>query len=235
MSYKIEQDFEYVGKDYWRWSAWIEGGDAELDKVEQVVWILHPSFVQPRVLSKVRLDKFRLSTAGWGTFVLRAEVTLADGKKVQLKHNLRLEYPDSSESPRRSMASAPASRQPTVYLSYSAEDSRVAAKLRAGLEDAGVKILDQTRLEPGDPWDDSLRRMIAQSDGVVGLVSDDEVTPWVNAEIQTAAASAKPTFVLVTGSTSIAGLPKDVQTRQIDVGSLDFKAIAAELGSLKSR
>ena len=68
MSYRIAQDFEYVGNDYWRWSAWIEGSDAELDKVKEVVWILHPSFSQPRVVSKQPSDKFRLKTGGLGYF-----------------------------------------------------------------------------------------------------------------------------------------------------------------------
>ncbi|KIU51789.1 MULTISPECIES: pYEATS domain-containing protein [Bradyrhizobium] len=234
MSYRIAQDFEYVGKDYWRWHAWIESGNTELDKVKEVVWILHPSFRQPRVVSKDRADKFRLSTAGWGTFVLRAEVMLSDAKKVLLKHNVELEYPDSDVPAGQSKASDLKEQPPTVFLSYSAQDSRVAAKLRAGLEDAGVKILDQTRLEPGAPWSDTLRRMIEQSDGVVGLVSEGEVSPWVNTEIQAAAASAKPTLVLVSGDTSIAGLPKDVQMRHIDVNRLDFEAIAADLGSFKS-
>jgi hypothetical protein len=236
MSYRIAQDFEYAGKDYWRWNAWIEGSDAELNNVKEVVWRLHPSFVQSRVVSKQRSDKFRLSTAGWGTFLLRAEVVLADGENLQLKHTLQLEYPTESEAPPRSMASPPARRQPVVYLSYSAEDARVAAKLRSALESEGIKILDQTRLEPDDPWNDTLRRMLATSDGVVGLVGEGEVTPWVSEEIRAAAASAKPTLVLVAGdtpTTGLPGLPKEVQTRHIDVNSLDLKAIAAELGSLK--
>jgi len=233
MSYRIAQDFEYVGNDYWRWSAWIEGSDAELDKVKEVVWILHPSFSQPRVVSKQRSDKFRLKTAGWGTFLLRAEVVLADGEKLRLKHNLELEYPDESEPPRRSMASPKKSRPPTVYLSYSTEDLRVAAKLRAGLKDEGLTVLDQTSLRAGEPWNDALRRMMAQSDEVVALVCEGEISPWVRAEIQAAAASAKPTLVLVAEDASTAGLPKEVQTRQIDVNRLDPKAIAAELGSLK--
>jgi pYEATS domain-containing protein involved in immunity/TIR domain-containing protein len=237
MSYRIAQDFEYVGNDYWRWSAWIEGSDAELDKVKEVVWILHPSFSQSRVVSKQRADKFRLSTAGWGTFLLKAEVVLADGQKLQLKHNLDLEYPaEKSEAPRRSMASPPTRRQPVVYLSYSAEDSRVAAKLRTALESEGIEIQDQTRLKPGQPWNDTLRNMLAKSDGVVGLVGEGEVTSWVSAEIQAAAASAKPTLVLIAGDTpgtGLPGLPKGVQTRQIDLNHLDLKAIAAELGSLK--
>ncbi len=68
MSYRIGQDYEYVGKDYWRWSAWIEADGAELDNVKQVVWILHPSFKEPRRVTKERASKFRLQTAGWAYF-----------------------------------------------------------------------------------------------------------------------------------------------------------------------
>jgi hypothetical protein len=235
MSYSIAQDFEYVGNDYWRWWAWIEGDGAELDKVKEVVWILHPSFKQTRVVARQRSDNFRLKTAGWGTFLLRAEVVLADGEKRLLKHNLRLEYPEPSETkpPRRSTESAPVRWPSTVYLSYSAQDSRVAAKLRAGLEDAGLKVLDQTRLGAGEPWSEALQRMMAQSDAVVGLVCEDEISPWVSAEIQAAVASAKPALVLVAVGVSTAGLPSDVRKLQVDVNRLDPMAIAELLRSLK--
>jgi transcription initiation factor IIF auxiliary subunit len=154
MSYRIVQDYEYVGKDYWRWWARIEADDdAELDKVKEVVWILHPSFHHSRVVAKQRSNNFRLVTAGWGTFLLRAEVVLANGEKLLLQHNLRLDYPEPSGSkPRqKDFASAQEQRLPTVFLSYSMQDARVAAEIRDEIEKAGLKVLDQTRLREGDP------------------------------------------------------------------------------------
>jgi hypothetical protein len=233
MNYRIAQDSAYVGNDYWRWSAWIEAEAAELDMVKEVVWILHPSFKQSRVVRKKKSEKFRLNTAGWGTFLLRAELTLADGNSQLLKHDLRLEYPEPSESntPQRSTANAPISRAPTVYLSYSTEDSRAAAKLRAGLEDSGFKVLDQSHLNPGEPWSETLRRMIAQSDAVVGLAGDQEISPWVSAEIKAALASSKPAWVLCAESASTVGLPSEVQAIAVDLDALDTKEIAEWLRS----
>jgi hypothetical protein len=221
MSYRIAQDFEYVGKDYWRWWAWIEADDAELDKVKEVVWLLHPSFKQPRRVATERSDNFRLNTAGWGIFLLRAEVVLANGEKRQLTHNLRLEYPEP----------APVRRPRKVYLSYSQQDSRVAAKLRAGLENAGLEVLDQTRLSESEPMSEALRRMMEQCDVVIGLLCEDEISPWVSDEIKTAVTSSKPTFVLLPAGASSVELPKGVQTLTVDVDRLDPTAIAEFLRS----
>jgi hypothetical protein len=179
--------------------------------VKEVAWILHPSFKRSRIVATQRSDNFRLQTAGWGTFLLRAEVVLADGEKQLLKRNLRLEYPKSSEanSPPRPTVSAQAPRPPTAFLSYSAQDSRVAAKLRAGLEKVGLQILDQTRTVAGERWSEVVQRMMAQSDAVVGLVAEDDISPWVSTEIQAAVALGKPALVLVAAGVSTAGLPSE--------------------------
>jgi hypothetical protein len=222
MTYRIAQDYEYVGKDYWRWSAWIEGDDAELDSVKQVLWILHPSFKEARRVTSDRAKKFRLQTAGWGIFMLRAEVELKDGKKKSLRRQLRLEYPEPStteSSPSRSgAASVP---MPTVYLSYSTEDSRAAAKLRSGLETAGLQVFDQTRLASGEPWSEALQRMMSQSDAVVGLVGEDDISSLVSSDIQAAIASAKPTFAVITTGAASITLPQDVHILQGGVDGFD--------------
>jgi hypothetical protein len=168
---------------------------------------------------------------------VEATLDLIDGKwkgvSLLLKHNVELEYPDTSEPPRRSMATPRKDRPPTVYLSYSTEDSRLAAKLRVGLEDAGLKVLDQTRLEPGDSVNETLRQMMVQADGIIGFVGHGEISPWVSTEIQAAVASAKPAIVFTASGASITGLPSEIETRQVDVNSLDLGAIAAEFRSLR--
>jgi len=229
MSYRIAQDFEYAGKDYWRWWAWIDADDSELDQVKHVVWILHPSFKRARVVTAKRSDKFRLTTAGWGTFLLKAEVELTNGETRKLKHNLRLEYPDASGA-NPPLRSSVAERQ-TIFLSYSTQDSRLAARLRAGLGESGFDVLDQTRVAAGEPWSEALQRMIAKSDAVVGLNCDDEISSFVSAEIKAAVASSKPAFLLVTADASTAGLPDEVQTLTIDIDHINPTAIAQLLRS----
>ena len=233
MSYRIAQDFEYAGNEYWRWWAWIEAGDASLDKVREVTWILHPTFKQSRVRVTDRSSKFQLKTAGWGTFLLRAEVVLQDGAKQLLKHNLRLEYAKTSanEASVRMRAPAKSVRPLTVFLSYSTQDSRTAARWRVGLNKAGFEVMDQTRLGAGERWGEALKRMISQADAVVGLVGDDEISPWVSAELEAAVAADKPAFAFLSPQASTVGIPSAVRTVQVDVSRFDLSQIAEILRS----
>jgi hypothetical protein len=233
MSYRIAQDFEYAGNDYWRWSAWIEANDTELDDVREVVWILHPTFKQSRVTVTDRSSKFQLKTAGWGTFVLRADVVLANGEKRPLTHTLRLEYPPSSTAGGRATPEDESkhARPLTVFLSYSTQDSRTAAKYRDSLQRAGFAVMDQTRLEAGSSWTDALRRMISQADAVVGLVGDDEISPWVSSELEAAVAEGKPAFALLSREASAVGIPSAVHTVQADANTLDAQRIGELLRS----
>jgi hypothetical protein len=43
-----------------------------------------------------REDKFRLKTAGWGTFLTRAEVTLRTGEVIKPRHELCLTHEDGT-------------------------------------------------------------------------------------------------------------------------------------------
>ncbi len=95
---KIAQDQHYESQDWWRWSVWIDADAAELAKISKVVWHLHPTFPNPVQEVSNRSDKFRLKTAGWGTFRVRAEVLMLDGKKRILLHELELNYPDGNEA-----------------------------------------------------------------------------------------------------------------------------------------
>jgi len=232
MTLRIAQDFEYLRNDYWHWRAWIEGD--ELDAVEQVVWILHPSFSKPRVTIKTRDNGFRLETSGWGTFLLRAEVALKDGSTRALRHSLVLEYPDDSAAALRSAAASP-SRTASVFLSYSSIDARAAARLRDGLQKAGVQVMDQTGLAPGEPWQDALTNMIARADAVVSLVSDDEPGPMVSAEMGHALAADKPTLALLSERSDMPRLPEGVQVRTFNPRDPDPEGVREWLGQVVSR
>lgn len=96
MSLRIVQSEQYIGNDYWRWSAWLEGPSAELKAVRVVDWLLHPSF-DPAVLRRSdAADGFRIDSSGWGTFVLKARVTRRDDSRITLRHALTLYYPDDA-------------------------------------------------------------------------------------------------------------------------------------------
>ena len=94
----IRQDFKYQGENWWKWWAWIDGSSTELDKIELVTWMLHPTFHVPVRESLDRESKFKIETEGWGIFTLKAKIKLKDGSFKRLEHELVLEYPDGTQN-----------------------------------------------------------------------------------------------------------------------------------------
>lgn len=93
-SLRILQDSSYMNDDWWRWSVWIDGVEADLDRIDRVVYTLHPTFPDPVRTVTDRASKFKIETAGWGVFKIRAKVQFKDGKTERLTHDLELHYPD---------------------------------------------------------------------------------------------------------------------------------------------
>jgi transcription initiation factor IIF auxiliary subunit len=96
---KIAQDQRYEGEDWWDWSVWIDAPSDELAQVERVVWHLHPTFPDNVREHTNRHAKFRLETAGWGTFRVRADVFMKGGGTHKLVHELQLHYPKGERAP----------------------------------------------------------------------------------------------------------------------------------------
>ena len=228
MSYRIAQDFEYAGNDYWHWRAWIEAEPAMMLAVDKVVWLLHPSFKRTRITVTDRSRGFMLKASGWGTFRLRAELVLKSGDGPTLSKTLKLEYPDRLTTvvsrsltgdpgePRNGSVGEVEASPRTVFLSYSGEDSRAASRLRDKLEGAGISVLDASRLKPGESWAESLRSMMAKSDSVIGLVTESEASPFVLDELQAAVAAEIPALALVPVGSEGAGLPASIQRVEFD-------------------
>lgn len=95
--YKVEQGYNYAGEDYWYWWVWIEGSAADLDKIDNVVYNLHYTFPDPVKTITTRENKFRMATAGWGTFTIYIRLNFKDKSVIEMKHNLQLQYPDGEE------------------------------------------------------------------------------------------------------------------------------------------
>jgi transcription initiation factor IIF auxiliary subunit len=93
---KIKQTEKYEGQDWWNWSVWIDGNDVA--NVAKVTWKLHPTFPQPEREISDASTKFRLDSAGWGAFVVKADVLLKNGTKQELEHELELHYPDGTRT-----------------------------------------------------------------------------------------------------------------------------------------
>lgn len=91
--YGVAQGFRYIGDDYWDWWLWIEARDENLDKIDNVIYNLHSTFKNPVRIVNTRENKFRLETAGWGTFTIYIRVNFKDKTVLQLEHMLVLSYP----------------------------------------------------------------------------------------------------------------------------------------------
>ncbi|TMQ23817.1 MAG: hypothetical protein E6J90_09620 [Deltaproteobacteria bacterium] len=128
MALKLAQSDENVRPDWWRWSVWLEGGGDELDRVSDVTYLLHPTFPEPVRVVSDRSSAFRLDSAGWGEFMIRADVRMGDGTVRTIHHELELHV---AEPP------GPASDVPQVFLSHSAIDGRLAAHVSRELESHG--------------------------------------------------------------------------------------------------
>jgi transcription initiation factor IIF auxiliary subunit len=94
----IEQWEKYEGDDWWTWAVWIEGRDEALDHIDFVEWTLHPTFSNPIRRTSDRASRFRLETGGWGQFQIHARVQMKDGSQIKLRHYLKLNYPDGTET-----------------------------------------------------------------------------------------------------------------------------------------
>jgi hypothetical protein len=103
---------------------------------------------------------------------------LADGTRQSLSQRLELSYPE--EGPQvasktvgaRSMASRP-SKPPSIFLSYPAEDSRFATRLREELISSGFEVTGSQDFRPGLPPVVAMRKVLEQSDGFLMVASDD--------------------------------------------------------------
>lgn len=96
MAYKTAQEFKYLDTDWWEWSVWIQASDDEMANIDYVEYTLHPTFPNPVRKVTKRATKFRLNSAGWGVFTIYCKLVFLDGTVKNLRHELKLCYPDGT-------------------------------------------------------------------------------------------------------------------------------------------
>ncbi len=198
--FRIGQWAEYVSKDRWKWSCWVEASDEDLDRINSVTWILHPTFTPSRVNVATRSNKFRLDSGGWGTFTVRATLHFDNKDTLELHHALKLRYPESqSASAEESSIESceiqkpdDASHKPTVFLSFSSENAKQAQAIQEIISNRGVSVLNANLADPGQPLGASVEKMIRESDAVITIDADDYRSHFVMLEAKIAEAEGKP-------------------------------------------
>lgn len=206
MSLNVSQDAKYADGS-WNWSVWIDGPDAELDQVESVEWVLHPTFTPPVVLVKERERKFRLDASGWGEFEINAHVAIKGGRKQHLKHWLRFQGSDEDES----TESVP-DQKPAVFISASVADADWENAVHEALTSRGFDVLTSSDVPSGVPAEMAISSTLDKASAVVGIFSD-KSGPWTAREVNQA-------------------MEKDVSVIPFVVG--DNPKITPELGSFEA-
>jgi predicted component of type VI protein secretion system len=208
MALTTQQEATYDGRRRWTWAVWLEGPAAELDAIRSVTWLLHPTFPNPERTTTDRASKFRIKSAGWGEFTLRAVVERKDGKRSELSHDLTLNVLDSEEhAPMRGAIQLGPAR---VFLSHSASDERVASVLQEALRGHGIEVLDPDEMLPGDSFESAIHDKVREADAVVALMSPAGARA-VQQDVESARRQKTPVLIIDVGENPIR-LNPDLQT-----------------------
>ncbi len=191
MNLVIRQTASYVGVSTdgdrrWDWSVWIDGPDAELDQVESVEWVLHPTFPRPVVPVTQRQTKFRLNQNGWGEFEINANVKAKDGRQQHLTHQLRLA--ESGGLPPQPAPTRPridgetkgGVKSSDIFVSYRRKDSRhFTLRLCDRLSDdfgAGQVFVDTDAIGPGAGFPQAITDAVASCKVLLAIIGPDWLT-----------------------------------------------------------
>jgi transcription initiation factor IIF auxiliary subunit len=88
---EIQNVAESIGNNEWKWTAFVTGLPAQIEKIRCVRYTLHPTFPEPiQDVCNTSDPKhpFALTMTGWGTFNLRARISFKDGSSSDLSHFL---------------------------------------------------------------------------------------------------------------------------------------------------
>ena len=224
MTLSIHQTASYVG-ERWDWSVWIDGPDVELDQVECVEWVLHPTFPDPIVLVKQRQSKFRLNSSGWEEFKIKAHVTAKDGSQQYLKHWLRL-----PESGGESAESAP-DQKSAVFISASVADTGWEDAVHEALARRGFDVLTASDLPAGVPAEAAINSTLDEATTVVAIFSD-KSGPWAEREVMKAIEKDVSVFPFAVGAH--AKIPPGLQSIQA-VRISDLGDVNAAIGQIADK
>lgn len=179
MNIQVKQRSIYQGEGWWQWSIWLDGPEQDLDQIEYVEYRLHSTFPKPVRRITNRNTKFRLSTAGWGEFMIYMEIKPRNRKALRREHWLQLEYPtgEGERAPRR------ARERPVLFLSFGIADMPFASALGGALDAKGIDVLTTEDVKPGLPLQESLTSVVERADIAVVIVSDKQ-SPWIMREIE---------------------------------------------------
>ena len=203
MAIRIKQDCALSANGWWNWSVWLDGPEDELDRIDHVVYTLHPTFIDPVQTVKNRRTNFKLKASGWGEFQIHLDIVGRDGKTSERTHSLRLEDTGAPQaSVTRSAAAAAATARPMAFLSYGVADGQIAEAIRSGLTAGGFEVASPSDVARSIPVERAVDEMLQRANVAVFVLSG-RPSLWQSQEMAKAVALKHRTIVpVLVGSTA---------------------------------
>jgi YEATS family/TIR domain len=217
MSIEVKQETRDKGNGWWSWSVWLDGSKSELDRIDYVIYTLHPTFRVPVRTVRTRANGFRLDSSGWGEFNIKLDLMYKNGKSATRFHHLKFEGA-------KRKSSLPLVTKPMVFVSSSAADTPSATLIMEELRSKQMMPVDASDLESSASFESSLRKSLQQSVAAVAIISD-AIRPWQDAELKLAKKFNVPIYSILVGETAA---PESIKaTQSVRVKSLkDVSKIA---------
>ena len=190
---KVSNSSTSQGGGRWKWSLWIDGDREQLDQIDHVEYVLHPTFPQPVRTVSDRSTNFKLESRGWGEFMVHAKAVTKQGETFRLNHWLKLS--DQGGIP-ESTSVAP--ERASVFVAYNRADYPLAAELSRALDERGIEVLTENLFSTDEPIDRAIKALIGRADAVLALIAV-EPGRWVLAEISEAQRQQVPVFAILLG------------------------------------
>ena len=201
MNVQVQQDSSMRRTGWWDWSVWLTGSETDLDQIEFVEYVLHPTFSEPMQRRTERSSGFRLNASGWGEFLIHIHLHTRDGEVIELEHWLRLSEAARSrgaEPAWRGMETLevakgietpePGVSHPRLYLSYAVADAPVGEDLRDALSAQGFDVLPIDSLV-GDQASEAMRADPHKRVQAAVFMISDMRNPWLSREVEAARAA----------------------------------------------
>lgn len=79
-----------VGTEQYQWRVFVNEDKSILDKIENITYLLHPTFAEPLHIIDNRQTKFALESIGWGEFIIQITIKFTDDTEKKQRYYLDL-------------------------------------------------------------------------------------------------------------------------------------------------
>jgi len=90
--------FQSGGREHYNLRIWLAGPEGELDQVQNVEYLLHPSFRNRLMNATERSDNFAISIWTWGMFAIQATIHYKNGQVEHQEFYLSYDLPEDDET-----------------------------------------------------------------------------------------------------------------------------------------